>query len=415
MRTGYLFVAFILLSALNPEAQETTPATPTHDLAEQSIHYAEPGVTAPEMPSKNVSISSPKHCSEINGMVRLSAVVDAGGNAHNLEVIQSDDPRLGTLAVKLIRGQRFKPGTYDGVPASVAISLTVALQTCEPNRKQTATGEENELILRTHPLIATSLLPRPAVLSRTATTRPADGGGKANPYQVGGDVSAPFPFVQTDPPYPAYAKRKRITGVCLLGAVIDADGFPRDVHVVKSLDPSLDNIVIGTVKTWRFKPALKDGSVPVPAEVTIEASFRRFAKAFVSFAEPVAASPGEVLACLGEHRKCPVSDLSACVGGQSQCPISPAVPVNFDEVRAEHPQYGGPNKNAGVCVVGALVDINGIPRNVRVIKSVDSDMDESAVYALKQLRFKPAMKDGSTRIPGGFLLQTRFKQRWTLF
>jgi len=72
----------------------------------------------------------------------------------------------------------------------------------------------------------------------------------------------------------------RIQGICLIGLVVDANGVPQKVHVVKSLEPSLDEEAVASVQTWRFTPALKDGTQPVPFEVTVEINFRLIKKWF---------------------------------------------------------------------------------------------------------------------------------------
>lgn len=53
----------------------------------------------------------------------------------------------------------------------------------------------------------------------------------------------------------------------------------------------------------------------------------------------------------------------------------------------------------GVRVVGSVtvalvVSSKGAPRDVRVIKGLDKDVDQSAVEAVTQWRFAPAQKDG---------------------
>jgi protein TonB len=49
----------------------------------------------------------------------------------------------------------------------------------------------------------------------------------------------------------------------------------------------------------------------------------------------------------------------------------------------------------GVVVLDAIIPEDGIPRVIRVIRSLDWQFDESAINALKQWRFSPAMKDAN--------------------
>ena len=51
-------------------------------------------------------------------------------------------------------------------------------------------------------------------------------------------------------------------------------------------------------------------------------------------------------------------------------------------------------KVAGNVLVNLWVDTNGLPSHVRVIRGVGMGLDEKAVEAVKQYRFKPAMENG---------------------
>ncbi|HXE15331.1 MAG TPA: energy transducer TonB, partial [Bryobacteraceae bacterium] len=58
-----------------------------------------------------------------------------------------------------------------------------------------------------------------------------------------------------------------------LSLVIDADGQPQDIRVLRSLDPGLDQKAIEAVRQWSFEPATKDGE-PVAVQATIEIHFK---------------------------------------------------------------------------------------------------------------------------------------------
>ena len=48
----------------------------------------------------------------------------------------------------------------------------------------------------------------------------------------------------------------------------------------------------------------------------------------------------------------------------------------------------------GVVVLEFVVGSDGLPNRVRVIRSLDKDVDESAVEAVQEWRFEPAKKAG---------------------
>jgi TonB family protein len=93
-------------------------------------------------------------------------------------------------------------------------------------------------------------------------------------YKVGGKVSAPVPIYTPEPPYTPQARESHLEGYVVLWAVIDDKG--RVVAVKQSSKPlgqGLDESALNTVRTWKFKPGMREG-VPVPVKVMVEVSFR---------------------------------------------------------------------------------------------------------------------------------------------
>jgi len=105
---------------------------------------------------------------------------------------------------------------------------------------------------------------------------PGEGGGTGGGlYSVGGGVTAPIAIYRPDPPYSEEARKAKYQGTVVLWIVVDAQGNVSDVRVVKPLGLGLDEKAVDTVRTWRFKPALRNG-VPVAVRVGVEVSFRLF-------------------------------------------------------------------------------------------------------------------------------------------
>jgi periplasmic protein TonB len=105
---------------------------------------------------------------------------------------------------------------------------------------------------------------------------PGSGGGiGGGVYKVGGGISAPKPIDTPDPAYTEEARRAKIQGTCILWLIVDAEGHPRDIRVVRGLGYGLDAKALETVKQWRFEPARKDGQ-PVNVQVSVEVGFRLY-------------------------------------------------------------------------------------------------------------------------------------------
>ena len=103
---------------------------------------------------------------------------------------------------------------------------------------------------------------------------PGEGGGfGGGVYKIGGGVSAPVAIFRPEPEYSEEARKAKWQGEVGLRVIIDANGNPTDIKVIRSLGLGLDEKAIEAVAKWRFKPALKDGK-PVPVSANIVVNFR---------------------------------------------------------------------------------------------------------------------------------------------
>jgi TonB family protein len=69
-------------------------------------------------------------------------------------------------------------------------------------------------------------------------------------------------------------------------------------------------------------------------------------------------------------------------------------PVALYAPAAQFSEQARAEKFQGVVLVSVLVTEEGLPTDVRVVKPVGKGLDEKAVEAVNQYRFKPATKDG---------------------
>jgi TonB family protein len=103
---------------------------------------------------------------------------------------------------------------------------------------------------------------------------PGEGGGYGGGiYHVGGGVSNPILIYAPDPEFSDEARRAKYQGVCVVGLVVDAQGNPQRVHIVRPLGMGLDEKAIEAVRDYKFKPAVFKGK-NVAVEVNIEVNFR---------------------------------------------------------------------------------------------------------------------------------------------
>jgi periplasmic protein TonB len=103
---------------------------------------------------------------------------------------------------------------------------------------------------------------------------PGEGGGYGGGVmRPGGGVSAPQVIFSVDPEFSDEARRAKYQGICLVALIVDAQGNPQRVHVVRPLGMGLDEKAVEAVRQYKFKPAYYQGH-PVAVEVNIEVNFR---------------------------------------------------------------------------------------------------------------------------------------------
>ena len=101
------------------------------------------------------------------------------------------------------------------------------------------------------------------------------GGIGGGVFKVGGGISAPRPVSTPDPEYTEQARQAKTQGTCILWLIVDDQGHPRDIRVVRGLGFGLDTKAIDAVRQWRFQPAMKDGR-PVNVQISVEVGFRLY-------------------------------------------------------------------------------------------------------------------------------------------
>ena len=85
-----------------------------------------------------------------------------------------------------------------------------------------------------------------------------------------------------------------------------------------------------------------------------------------------------------------------------------SAPTLIYKVDAEFSEEARRNKYQGVALIGIIVDAQGNPHNPRVVRSLGMGLDEKAIEAIMQYKFKPAMKDGKTPVPVAITVEIDF-------
>lgn len=102
---------------------------------------------------------------------------------------------------------------------------------------------------------------------------PGEGGGYGGGVMhVGGGVMPPQLVYSVDPEFSDEARKAKYQGESVVSLIVDTNGMPRNIRVVRVLGMGLDEKAVEAVKQYRFKPAQYHGH-PVPVEIVIYVDF----------------------------------------------------------------------------------------------------------------------------------------------
>ena len=176
-------------------------------------------------------------------------------------------------------------------------------------------------------------------------------------------VTRPEIIEYTTPPlYSDEARSRGVEGVVTVGARVESDGQVSAVRVVRGLGFGLDQNAVVALRQWRFRPGTRTGlPVAMDAEIDIEFSLRNDA----------------VNALIA-------NDMATRVGPG----VTPPSAVRVFGLWPRHP------KIRGTVVLDVVLLEDGTPKIVRILQSLDPELDERAVRNFEQWRFSPAIKNG---------------------
>jgi TonB family protein len=181
-------------------------------------------------------------------------------------------------------------------------------------------------------------------------------------------VVAPTVDQYTTPPlYSDEARNLGVEGKVVLEVIVGVDGKARELQVIQSLGSGLDQNALVAVRDWHFVPGRRNGRpVESPVRIDVEFSLK-------------SAELNESIA----------NDMATRIGPGV---VPPQVVYRSDPI---YPATAQSAPSGAAVVLDAIIPEDGIPRVIRVIRSMGWQLDESAITALKQWRFSPAMKDGN--------------------
>jgi TonB family protein len=102
---------------------------------------------------------------------------------------------------------------------------------------------------------------------------PGSGGGYGGGLMsVGGGVSAPVVIHSVEPEFTGSARTANYQGTVSIQFIVDSQGNPQNVHVIRHLGMGLDEKAVQAVNQYKFRPAMYQGH-PVAVQMVIDVDF----------------------------------------------------------------------------------------------------------------------------------------------
>jgi len=194
------------------------------------------------------------------------------------------------------------------------------------------------------------------------------------PQIIQGEDSASKPLT-----YPDSAREAGIEGVVYVQMVVEPDGRPTNVVVLKGVHESLDEEARRFAQTMNFTPGRKNGAV-VRTRVTLPLRFG------LEEQETADTNPPETKTVDDLPRKPVVQvpdQMPRLIGG---------LKALQDGIR--YPREARRKGIEGQVFVQFIVSNEGVPTDLKVTRSVHPLLDREAMRAVRETRFLPAFKDG---------------------
>lgn len=250
-------------------------------------------------------------------------------------------------------------------------------------------------------------------------------------YAVGPDVTAPELLPMDFGPFSAEKCKRKINrhvefsyadGTVLFSLLVDAEGKPHNIMFIQRRNTVLEMLAQLIVEKDRFNPGTHDG-VPVVVSESVELSLKACVEGVKegggkkNYKLRLLSQPVQTLGTIPQP-----SDDNVILSTTESSPNLPVIsipgvynvggdvkaPVVINTVDAEFSEEARAAKYSGICYVSLIVDAHGMPQNVQVIRALGMGLDEKAMEAVHQYRFKPGMKNG-VPVPVEIMVEVNFR------
>jgi len=186
------------------------------------------------------------------------------------------------------------------------------------------------------------------------------------------------------PVYPPEAKAASIQGLVIVNVTISNTGTVDNVQAVTGPQELRQN-AIDAVKQWKFDPSWDHGISVGEKTIGVIYSLPRLA------------------GMVG-----PVPPAEEAAAGVKQYGGDISTPMIMYKVDPEYTELARTDKVEGTVSISMVVDEHGLPQHMQLVRGLGDGLDEKAVGAAKQYRFRPAMENNKP-VPVFMYLTVDFK------
>lgn len=185
------------------------------------------------------------------------------------------------------------------------------------------------------------------------------------------------------PEYPDLLRKARMNGKCAVVFTVDAEGWPRDLHIVRCSDHMFVEPSLHGVTQSRFEPGKDLSGKAVPSPVTVEIKFgvetasRLAIHVRYSFGSP----PGVTSTEADSNGVYPFTRI-----------ITPPKMAKYFDKGFEDAAF--PHEGHSPCDVLMTIDASGKPSDAAVLQCKNSDLEKPAVASLLNSSYQPGLLQG---------------------
>jgi TonB family protein len=217
----------------------------------------------------------------------------------------------------------------------------------------------------------------------------------AHVYDLDHDIAPPTLIPEPLPIASSQQCSQHLSGKVILNMEVDTQGAPASFYFVDPLGNELDRLALTVAEQDRFNPATRNGTA-VAVRQSVEMNLEGCIATAVDISGKqirtirLKAQPSQRIG----HTREPRPRGNIISNGATVTHVASAAPIPLVAPEARFTEWAVQKNITGMCLVNLTVDAHGMPQNPRVMRPLGYGLDDTAIEAIQNYRFVPAMRLG---------------------